>query len=139
MSKAALFDLANHIHKERRSITYSSAILYILNLVIHSLVYLSMPLINKLHLKHIATSLSPLVLLSIFTLLIIGQMAFYLAKKRGLYLTHQLMAFRFLVAPLLTLALLQAATANQIPLSVALIILLLTKTLSTLLSKALLY
>lgn len=112
MWKAAIFSLINHLHQSRRNITYFPSILYLSNLAIHLLLFLSLPLINRLHLQTIITSITLIVLLSIFTLLMVLQMVFYLVKKRELYLAHQLMLFRFILVPLLTLSLLQTASTK---------------------------
>lgn len=139
MAKAALFDLIHHLLKSRRTMTYFASAMYLLNLAILMAVYLSMPLINRLHIKSIITNLAPTVLFTGFALLMVVEVVFYLVKRRELYLTHQLMVFRFLFSPLLTLSILQGVTNKQLPVPVALLLLLFGKALSTILSRALLY
>ncbi len=139
MVKSALFGLAHHLLQSRSTSPYFAPALYFLSLLLHLFLYLSMPLMGVLRVSALLTGLTLLALSSVSTLLILAQVVVFLAKKKEAYLSQQLMVFRFVLAPLLTLTLMQAATSKQLPVPLAIMLLLITKALSSVLSRSVLY
>jgi hypothetical protein len=108
MIRQELFGLIHHFQTERLNFVYLQPVMYIANLTIHIIIYLSLTPIGFLNIDNFISSFSVLICLSVFTLGVLVQLAFYLLKQNDFYLIVQLTLFRFTVAPLMLLALMQA-------------------------------
>jgi hypothetical protein len=139
MVKTAIFDLIHLLQTTRRSENYFPPLMYLLNLVIHVIIYLSIPSINMLHIDTFTAITTPIYVFTAFILVLLLQALFYLLKKRQLYLTQQLSVFRFIISPLFALNLLQTASNGSFSVPLGLVLFILNKTLSSLLSRAILY
>lgn len=113
--------------------------MYIINLAIHIIIYLSIPAFNILQIQTLVTGPVPIFVLFSFLVIICMQIIFFLLKKQQLYLSQQLSFFRFVTSPLLSLSLLQVVHNNGFSLPLGLIMFILNKTASSVFSRAILY
>lgn len=113
--------------------------MYIINLVIQIIIYLSIPAFNILKIQALVTSSVPVFVLFSLLLIISMQIIFFFLKKKQLYLSQQLSFFRFVASPLLSLSLLQAVQNNGFSLPLGLIMFVLNKTAASVFSRAILY
>lgn len=113
--------------------------MYLINLVIQIIIYLSIPSLKILQMQSLVTSSIPIFVLFSFLLSICLQIIFFLIKKKQFYLSHQLSFFRFVTSPLLSLWLLQVVQNYSFSLPLGLIIFIANKTASSLFSRAILY
>ena len=113
--------------------------MYLINLAIHIIIYLSVPALNILQIQTLITSSAPIFVLFSFLILVCLQIIFFLLKKQQFYLSQQLSFFRFVTSPLLSLSLLQVVQNNGFSLPLGIIMFIANKTASSVFSRAILY
>lgn len=139
MIRQELFGLIHHFQTERLNFVYLQPVMYVANLTIHIIIYLSLTSIGFLNIDGFISSFPVLICLGVFTLAILLQLAFYLLRQNDFYLVVQLTIFRFAVIPLLLLTLLQAVANQTIPANLGYFIFVTTQLFSVVVSRAFLF
>jgi hypothetical protein len=78
---------------------------YLTNCAIHLIIYFSFPAFSLANFPPVAPGFTGVVILLSFTLLLLLQIVLFLTKKQEIYLRNQLLFFRFVVSPIITMRL----------------------------------
>ena len=105
MSKDQAFDLVHYLQKEQPHQNYFTNMAYLTNCIIHIIIYFSFPAYSLTTFPSIAPGLTGVITFFSFMALIVLQVVLFLTKKKEIYLRNQLLLFRFIVSPMLTLRL----------------------------------
>ena len=139
MSKDQAFDLIHYLQKEQPNQHYFTNIVYLANCTIHFIIYFSFPAYSLTSFPSLAPGVTGVVALMSFMAFIILQIVVFLTKKKEMYLRNQLLLFRFVVSPILTLRFMEAAESSTILPSLAALGVIMVRSFSYFLSKFILY
>ena len=109
MSKDQAFDLIHYLQKEQPNQHYFTNIVYLANCTIHFIIYFSFPAYSLTSFPSLAPGVTGVVALMSFMAFIILQIVVFLTKKKEIYLRNQLLLFRFVVSPILTVRFIETA------------------------------
>ena len=139
MSKDQAFDLIHYLQKEQPHQHYFTNITYLINCTIHILIYFSFPAYSLTSFPSLAPGVTGVVIMMSFMAFIVVQIVLFLTKKKEIYLRNQLLLFRFVVSPILTLRLMEVAESSTIPPSLTALGVILVRSFTYFLSKFILY